>query len=767
MDALSPTASDILRALASLPGLSEVGDVDDADESRFCIEGRLALDALSVKVQGQGTLGHPLAPEAAAALGAASTPARYGRREATLLDAQVRDSGEIDAQALTLDWRDDALSPLLSEVARGLGLHALEARPHKLLIYGPGQFFKPHQDTEKHAGMVGTLVLVWPSAHIGGELQVRHGDEEVRFASQHLRADAIRWCAFYADCQHEVLPVIEGWRVVLTLDLVVPAAPALLPGTPVHPPLREALRAHFFPAQTPLHSPWVLLLDHQYTEHGLYWSLLKGEDRPRVLALRAAAQALGLVVHLALVKIHESWTASTDDYRSRGRPGAPKPDELIDEDMAFDYWVDADDQPLQRTALPVAWSDVTSLRDTDDSFLVDEQYEGYMGNYGETLDYWYRRAALVIQTPMAAEVSRFATDFEAALADMLTLARHSDRAEDLAQRIDAVTTSLGRQREAQGRALLARYAELAMAVPDAAQARSLCEGFAWGEFSSADVPVWAGLQARWGVPWLLDAIGAWADAPVRWAYRSLHKGGDAYRLWWPQPLPAFVQACQNAKLDAAVIEQVLTRCCAALAASDHELASAPPVQRYAACKRRLRDVGDLLQALAFSPGAAAHVRAVLSHVRAHPALYPIEVLGPWWRTLLPVIAALPEMTALRAAVIDALQQALAAPEWAADDQRLGDVEWTCRCPDCQRVIDWAASPSAAPLTLAIAEARRQHVQGKLHNAAVVVAVKTVKQGSPHKLVLSKPTDLHAKRCARRQAWVDDLAALGGGTGEAL
>ncbi len=767
MDALSPTASGILRALASLPGLSEVGDVDEADESRFCIEGRLALDALSVKVQGQGTLEHPLAPEAADALRAASTPARYGRREATLLDPQVRDSGEIDAQVLTLDWREGALSPLLSEVARGLGLHALEARPHKLLIYGPGQFFKPHQDTEKHAGMVGTLVLVWPSAHIGGELQVRHADEEVRFASQHLRADAIRWCAFYADCQHEVLPVIEGWRVVLTFDLVVPAAPALLPGTPVHPRLREALQAHFFPAQAPLHSPWVLLLDHQYTEHGLYWSLLKGEDRPRVLALRAAAQAVGLVVHLALVKIHESWTATTDDYRSRGRPGAPKPDELIDEDMALDYWVDADDQPLQRAALPVDWSDAASLRETDHSFLVDEQYEGFMGNYGETLDYWYRRAALVIQTPMAAEVSRFATDFEGALADMLTLARHSDRAVELAQRIVAVAATLAQQCDAQGRALLARYAELAMAVPDAAQARSLCEGFAWSEFAPVDVPVWAQLQARWGTPWLLDAIGAWADAPVRWAYRSLHKGGDGYRLWWPQPLSAFVQACLEAKLDAAVIEHVLARCDAALVAADQELALALPAQRYAARERRLRDVGDLLQALAYSPRASTHLRGVLSHVRAHPALYPIDVLGPWWRTLPPVIAALPEMTALRAAVIDVLQQALAAPEWAADDHRLSEVEWTCRCVDCQRVIDWAASPSAAPLTLAIAEARRQHVQGKLHEAAVVVGTKTLKQGSPHKLVLSKPTDLHAKRRARRQAWADDLAALGGGVGEAL
>lgn len=33
-----------------------------------------------------------------------------------------------------------------------------------------GQFFKPHQDTEKHPGMIATLVLVWPSAQFLLEL---------------------------------------------------------------------------------------------------------------------------------------------------------------------------------------------------------------------------------------------------------------------------------------------------------------------------------------------------------------------------------------------------------------------------------------------------------------------------------------------------------------------------------------------------------------------------------------------------------------------
>ena len=48
----------------------------------------------------------------------------------------------------------------------------LRAEPHSMLVYGKGQFFLPHQDSEKDDAMVGTLVVSLPSAHTGGELVV-------------------------------------------------------------------------------------------------------------------------------------------------------------------------------------------------------------------------------------------------------------------------------------------------------------------------------------------------------------------------------------------------------------------------------------------------------------------------------------------------------------------------------------------------------------------------------------------------------------------
>jgi hypothetical protein len=506
-------------------------------------------DAVALEVKGIGKLRCPVSPEVAAALHAASSPARHGRRDATLLDKSVRDTGEIGADALTLRWTEGALSALMAEVARGLGLPELEAHLHNLLVYSPGQFFKPHQDTEKHPGMVATLVLVWPSAHIGGELLVRLGDEGARFVSQHLQASALRWFAFYADCKHEVLPIAEGWRIVLTFDLVVPRATAA-PHAPVHPPLLAALRAHFHHVDdTPCTTPWVLLLDHQYTEHGLRWTLLKGDDRSRVSALRAAAEALGLTVHLALAKIHQQWTATVEYRGRRGGAGVPSPNELIDEDMALDFWIDADDRPLRCGTLPIPVSQVVSLADTDASFLVDEEYEGYMGNYGETLDYWYRRAALVIETPLAAEASRFATDFDGALADALRLARKGSGV-GLAQRLRAAARTIEAQGRARGRDLLCPYAELATALPDAAQARWLCEGFAWVDLQPGDVAALAGLADRWGVQWMQALVQAWATPAKAWHDTGWSPNGMDVLPLWPPSLAEIMGTGQQVGLDA-------------------------------------------------------------------------------------------------------------------------------------------------------------------------------------------------------------------------
>ena len=75
------------------------------------------------------------------------------------------------------------------------------------------------------------------------------------------------------------------------------------------------------------------------------------------------------------------------------------------------------------------------------------------------------------------------------------------------------------------------------------------------------------------------------------------------------------------------------------------------------------------------------------------------------------------------------------------------------------MIPWAESASAEPLVLAMAEPRRQHVQAQFETAGAPLTVTTLRQGSPHKLVLHKPGDLQDRDRAVREAWARDLVAL--------
>lgn len=772
MSSTEAPLSPILLALEGALGRSSRRPRRKADGSAdaFCAEGHLPIDALTVSVKDLGPLASPLPPATAQALHAASTPARHGRRDKTLLDKRVRDTGELRADTLALRWAEGASDALQAEVASALGLQQIEARLHNLLVYGPGQFFKPHQDTEKHPGMVGTLVLVWPSPHIGGELVVRHGSEQAHFASQHLNADTIRWFAFYADCRHEVLPVAEGWRLVLTFDLVLPSKNAT-PRAPEPPALLDALREHFFPSTGPALRPWVFLLDHEYTERGLHWPLLKGADRPRVAALRAAAEALGLTVHLALAEVHEQWTATADgDGRRYGRgdwddPSDPEPDELIERGIVLNHWIDADDRQLRRDELPVGEADTASFSDTDESFLVNQEYEGYMGNYGETLDYWYRRAALVIQTPVAEQAGRFVSDFDAALADALALARQG-RGDELVARLHSATKALDAQRRQRGRALFAPYSKLAATLPDADLARGLMEEFDWVEFQGADARALARLSSRRGEAWTADLIDAWTRPTDHWHRPSWHVGessgadsGDA-RPPWPRPLQPFLQAGIGAGLSHALSDRLLLRCHEALVAADASLARLTPASRSASLAKRLQALCDLAAALRLSSNVADALDPLIRHVLAHPLHYPLKRLRP-------LVQALPgegpaAVQALRDAVLAALHQALATPERRSDDHTVDDIEWVCRCADCNAVIRWAESAQAQALTLAMPEARRRHVQESLSAAAAPLVCTTLRQGSPHKLVIGKASDLHDSRRALRREWRADLAAMDGG-----
>jgi hypothetical protein len=71
--------------------------------------------------------------------------------------------------------------------------------------------------------MLGSLVIVYPTPHQGGELVLRHKDREWTFDANSMMlsqpSPSVAYVAFYSDTEHEVLKVSSGCRVTLTYNL--------------------------------------------------------------------------------------------------------------------------------------------------------------------------------------------------------------------------------------------------------------------------------------------------------------------------------------------------------------------------------------------------------------------------------------------------------------------------------------------------------------------------------------------------------------------
>jgi hypothetical protein len=70
--------------------------------------------------------------------------------------------------------------------------------------------------------MFGSLVVVMPTAHVGGALLLRRGSKETVFdygKTLDVMQPQVGFIAFYSDVEHEVLPIESGYRVTLTYNL--------------------------------------------------------------------------------------------------------------------------------------------------------------------------------------------------------------------------------------------------------------------------------------------------------------------------------------------------------------------------------------------------------------------------------------------------------------------------------------------------------------------------------------------------------------------
>ena len=339
-----------------------------------------------------GFVGLPLSDRDAEAIAALCKRSPFGKGDETVLDESVRKTWELEASQI--ECRNPAWAAFEKTLANqaitdiGVQVPAL-AQPYKLLLYEEGAFFKAHRDTEKVPGMFGTMIVCLPSEHTGGEVHLTHNQKRQILRTAESSAYNLSTLAWYSDVQHEIKPVLSGYRLVLTYNLVqdqtAPKQTAAAQDTN-HERLERLMRAwnQNFNYQNHVVYP----LSFKYTENSLSQSYLKGVDVAKSSYLDEVCSREGVYWFLAqMIKQKEE----EDYYGYQGNGG--------DNDEHFLRWmVLPNGQPINLGLYSV--DEDALLTDQDELYGdrdPDSEDEGeYTGNENMPATHRYHDTVIVL-----------------------------------------------------------------------------------------------------------------------------------------------------------------------------------------------------------------------------------------------------------------------------------------------------------------------------------------------------------------------------------
>jgi hypothetical protein len=753
----------------------------------------VAAGDLDLEVQGVGRIRFPITPSTARRLCAVARPARHGYKDETRLDQRVRDTWEIAKSRISIDrarWMN-TLAPQLDRICHGLGLPQgcrLQAQLHNMLVYAPGQFFAPHQDSEKTDDMIGTLVVSLPSHFTGGAVSIEHHGAKMRVGGSDK---SLTFIAFYADCHHEVHAIKEGYRIVLTYNLVLEHnAPAAGAPTATINGLTDTIREFF---ATPGQSRWsgdhsirsppdrlVYLLDHEYTQRGLRWNRLKNSDAHRAVALQEVARELDCEIFLALADVHETWSCEDeysgyfdygqryygdddDDAEGDENEGGESPDssdpeltELIDSDVELRHWLGAGGR-WEAVAARVDAAELCYTRASVDLEPFESEHEGYTGNAGNTVEHWYHRAAVVLWPRERTFVIRAKASPRWGIGEVAKSlrARNPAAAISMAQRLLPFwANATGRTEKP---ALFDATVKVAAKLGDPSVAAALLQPFALTALAPKAALRLTELLAAYGLDWCRTLVRNWRSEESHELPQS--------RLSW--------------------VEAALPILCRALCASDssagRELAGWILSEQWAWLLERSRQIRQHVSAKDVTREMVSLCKPILRVIESSRATQQPDLLDRVIAFLTTDAAELPVQVpigllrnakehhapttlrnwGLRPVHAHCLQVATAR----LNEPTRASTDWSirtlirCSCRLCETLTQFLRASDKVRYEWKLAKDHRSHIHRIIDAYDLPVTHTTRRKGSPFTLVLTKTAAVFERDAAERQSWQQELQWL--------
>jgi len=752
------------EVIAALESLDHTGS--------FFSSRQASITDFDIKLNKVGPLIFPLTKDQIDPLIAMAKPAQFGWCDQTILDESVRKVWEIPKNKVKIgkkQWRAK-FEPLLKKIKTDLGLpekSTLTADLHNMLIYEPGHFFKPHQDSEKTDGMVATLVVVLPSQYDGGELIVDHNGVKQSFKFKASQLNKFSCVSFYADCYHEVQPVTSGYRVTLTYNLVLEnyrGGVEILYEQDFGKKLAKALQNYFvneLSDQRRRHSSvrkMVYLLDHQYTQKGLSWDSLKNTDRTRVNALLKIANDLNLTAHLALADIKECWECEFDGGHHSYRYGDDDdeeecddddemyaiPDYILATDTVLKYWIDQQGKHVEYKPLSPRSDEVCWTGGNDDFEPYESEYEAWMGNYGNTLDRWYHRAAIVLwgaadHYPLLFEIDM--SDFAQELFTLVDTQGSREKLQAMLQETVAYWESYA-SKHADEQDIM-RVLTLARYLKNDQVSAVLLTAYQTDFFNISTLPVWLELIKEYGASWWLKIF----NAITAKEQRGRANRNSSFKSFTEimQQLVA-VPACQP------IINWLIHYQQEAIYSVDQAKdITEGAYQRLAS--RRVDEVIDFMQGTLIVNDKKNHLgmmNIILNDSKTYPSLLLVGLFDACVPRLNPSDLKDWGYRRFFGRVYTALKKEEAQGLRRQDDWSI-QVKSKCNCADCNSLNEFLAQADNSHVKWPLAEGRRGHLSCELDRLGIPVFSRTEKKGRPYTLAIIKTSELYSEAKKRYAA----------------
>ena len=732
------------------------------NQGAFSADKNISVDNFDINVTKIGILNFPINEDQIKLLINIAQPAKFGWRDQTILDPNVRKVFEIPANKIKIGKKQwsKKIEPLLNDFKRELGLPTqskLLSELHNMLIYQSGDFFKPHQDTEKVDRMVATLVVILPTEHQGGELIIDHRGSKKTYALKKSKTPKLSCIAFYADCYHEVKEVLSGYRVSLTYNLILDkykGSVDTLYESDTSKRLTQSVGNYFTPNQAQSERNKALkliyLLDHQYTQNGLSWDSLKNIDRVRVEELLQIADRLNLEAHLVLADMKETWECESDygNYRYRNRYHDDAPDEeegspvyIMDTETTLRHW-------MNREGLTVNYKDFTpSSREmcwtgANENFEpYESEYEGWMGNYGNTLDRWYHRAAIVLWRKEDYYPILFEMDQDCFIKEIFSLMASGTQLSTLQNMLHQTATYWSRfARKHQTDDDITNVMQLALYVNNSDISQRLLTSYELSIFNVKTITSWIELVNAYGSKWCLDVLEFMVKEKFRTGNTVI---SGCYEI---------ILALFNKLDDRTIIDWLLNHQLMALQKEHNQYLNNRKYNLSNAPKRNA-EIIDFMMATIGAGHKEIHL-TMLTFLMNNKAIYqPLLLLELFEKCVhllkkseLPVWGYPAFFDYLREDITREYQLGLRNK----DDWSIHDVSGHS-CAECKILNQFLVQVNEKEKIWPLSENSRSHIESQISSLDIPVNSRTEKTGRPYKLILTKNDKLYANAIGRYEA----------------